>query len=89
MPAAFLKDVVWRLYFTADTAKVMGDLAWRAISKAPPGLDGDAPAPTWKKEDIKFAWSDFNVIRPLDAAVIESLQPAAGFVSGGTSVVVR
>ena len=96
MPAAFLKDVVWRLYFTADTAKVMGDLAWRAISKAPPGLDGDAPAPTWKKEDIKFAWSDFNVIRPLDAAVpwshtddVTGVETSTKWVVGGLARRVR
>lgn len=33
MPAVFLQNVVWRVYFTADMRYVMEDLASRALAK--------------------------------------------------------
>ena len=66
MPAAFLKEVVWRLYFTADMEPVMRDLAWRALSKNPAF---DKAKHKSAEESIAFTFSDFDVIRPMEEVV--------------------
>eukprot|EP01046_Picozoa_sp_COSAG06_P006088 COSAG06_NODE_282_length_18378_cov_85.787461_10_plen_1145_part_00 len=87
MPAAFLKDVVWRLYFTADMEPVMRDLAWRAFSKNPAF---DKSQHTSAEEAIKFTWSDFELIRPMDQVVpwqhtddVTGVETSTKWVAGG------
>ena len=65
MPATFLKDVAWQLYFTADMEPVMRDLAWRALSKNPAY---DSTGKT-AEDAIQFTFSDFDVIRPMEEVV--------------------
>eukprot|EP01047_Picozoa_sp_COSAG01_P051260 COSAG01_NODE_5268_length_4372_cov_60.286918_2_plen_1071_part_01 len=69
MPAAFLKDVVWSVYFTPDMAPVMQDLASRAMSKARGGARPRSAGEDTAAVAANIQWSDFLVLRPLDAAV--------------------
>lgn len=93
MPATFLKNVVWRLYFTADMEPVMRDLAWRALSKNP-AYGKSQPASA--KDDIAFTWSDFELIRPMDQVVpwqhtddVTGVETSTKWVAGGLARRIR
>eukprot|EP01043_Picozoa_sp_COSAG02_P043321 COSAG02_NODE_3763_length_6271_cov_2.365684_1_plen_525_part_10 len=87
MPATFLKNIVWRLYFTPDMEPIMRDLAWRALSKNPAFDKSQALS---AETAIKFEWSDFELIRPMDQVVpwqhtddVTGVETSTKWVAGG------
>lgn len=66
MPDAFLRNVVWRVFFTADMASLVLDLVARATAKG--------SAARHASEQVGavshfFEWSEYRIIRPVDGAV--------------------
>lgn len=87
MPAGFLQNVEWRVYFSHERADLMRDLVLRVIRKAAGGVEDATTAGL-----VQFTWSEYHVIRSLEQGMewshvddVTGVETSTKWVTGGVA----
>eukprot|EP01052_Picozoa_sp_SAG31_P009232 SAG31_NODE_481_length_15082_cov_13.818728_2_plen_417_part_00 len=89
MPAGFLQNVEWRVYFSHERTDLMKDLVLRVVKKS---LVGSRDAEATVAGLIAFKWSDYYVIRSLEQGMewshiddVTGVETSTKWVTGGVA----